>query len=86
MKTAHLVIVIAITAVSSAFIGGTISYELLSKRPAEVLRVQSIEIEDSKGQVRGRLGSEKDGAVLLRFMSPNQRPVLSVGSWDRDRP
>jgi len=79
MKTTHLVTVVAITALCSAFIGGAISYEFLQKLPVEVLRVQSIEIEDSNGRVRGRLGSEKDGAVLLRFMTPDQRLVLSLG-------
>jgi hypothetical protein len=83
MKTRNLLIVVAVTAFLSALVGGAISYEFFRLHPSEVLRAQSIEIEDSNGQVRGRLGSEKDGGVFLRFVTPEQKTVLSLGEQGR---
>jgi len=79
MKLPNLLIVVVLTATISALIGGALSDQLFHRQTNEVLRVKGLEIEDSKGRVRARLDTEADGGVFLRFVSPEQTPVLSLG-------
>lgn len=79
MKLRSVLILVGLTAALSTFIGGVLSYEFLRRQTNDVLKVKVLEIEDANGLVRGRLGTEADGGVFLRFVSPEQKAVLSLG-------
>jgi hypothetical protein len=79
MKNTTLFFAAALISLFSALLGGALSYQLFRYRTHGYLKVQGIEIVDSNGHLRSRLGTEKDGGAYLRFISPEREPVLSIG-------
>ncbi|MGD0940253.1 MAG: hypothetical protein ABR905_11125 [Terracidiphilus sp.] len=84
MKTVYLLSAAAVISFFSASAGGLLTYKFLCHKTIEKLRVQHLEIEDSKGRVLAGLGDEEDGSARLRFLSPHQEPLLLIGTQVED--
>lgn len=79
MKTARLLIILLVTMNLAILIYAT-QGQTKSPNPPKVIRAQSIELVDSKGQVRALLNVEESGETVFRLKDANGTIRVKMGA------
>jgi hypothetical protein len=84
MKMRFFIPVVLLSSIFGGLVGAISVYGILLHRTQDVVRAQRIQIEDAHGAIKATLGTEQDGSVFLRFLSPDAHGAIRLGEQRQD--